>query len=96
MEQVEPSIADDLLQLVGWIDLPIDVALEKIMPMGNLPESLKDWEGISPWIVPSIVWSLYAFLRSPHDYWKTICTAIAGGGDADTTLASVIKKAESQ
>jgi len=26
-------------------------------------------------------------LRTPEDYWETICTAIAGGGDVDTTAA---------
>jgi ADP-ribosylglycohydrolase len=30
---------------------------------------------------------LYAFLRSPDDYWETICTAIAVGGDTDTMAA---------
>jgi len=34
-----------------------------------------------------VLWSLYAFLRTPEDYWATICTAIAVGGDVDTTAA---------
>ena len=34
-----------------------------------------------------MLWSLYAFLRTPEDYWATICTAIAVGGDVDTTAA---------
>jgi ADP-ribosylglycohydrolase len=38
-------------------------------------------------VVPSVLWSLYAFLRSPDDYWETIRTAIAVGGDVDTTAA---------
>jgi len=87
VEQVEPSVAAHLLELIDWVDLPTDKALQQIMPLGNPPESLKDWEGISPWVVPSILWSLYAFLHSPNDYWQTICTAIGGGGDADTTAA---------
>ena len=45
------------------------------------------WESIAPFVVPSVLWSLYAFLRSPEDYWETICTAIAVGGDVDTTAA---------
>ncbi len=43
--------------------------------------------GVSPFVVPSVAWSLYAFLRSPDDYWETICTAIAIGGDTDTLAA---------
>ena len=95
VEQVEPSSRDgagnlfaaDLLQLVDWVDLPINEALEQVMPMGSPPDSLKDWEGISPWVVPSVLWSLYSFLHSQNDYWQTACTAISGGGDADTTAA---------
>ncbi len=45
------------------------------------------WEGISPFVTPSVLWALYSFLRSPDDYWETICTAIAVGGDVDTTAA---------
>ena len=42
---------------------------------------------ISPFVVPSVLWSLYSFLRSPDDYMTAIRTAISGGGDADTTAA---------
>lgn len=35
----------------------------------------------------SVLWSLYAFACTPDDYWTTICTAIAVGGDVDTTAA---------
>ncbi len=38
-------------------------------------------------VTGSVCWSLYAFLRSPDDYWETICTAIGAGGDTDTTAA---------
>jgi len=84
---IEPSFAMSLQQLAAWTDLPIDAALERIAPMGNPSDSLEGWEGISPWVVPSVLWSLYSFLRSPQDYWQTICTAISGGGDTDTTAA---------
>ena len=80
-------MADYLIQLKDWIKLPVDQALAHIAPLGDPPSSLDDWEGISPWIVPSILWPLYAFLSSPDDYRTTICTAIAGGGDTDTTAA---------
>jgi ADP-ribosylglycohydrolase len=38
-------------------------------------------------VTPSVVWSLYAFLRTPDDYWATVCTAIGVGGDTDTMAA---------
>jgi ADP-ribosylglycohydrolase len=37
--------------------------------------------------VPSVIWSLYAFGRSPDDYWETVCVAVAAGGDTDTMAA---------
>jgi ADP-ribosylglycohydrolase len=45
------------------------------------------WLGISAFVTPSLAWSLYAFLRTPDDYWATICTAIGVGGDTDTMAA---------
>ena len=45
------------------------------------------WQGISAFVLPSVAWSLYAFLRTPDDYWATVCTAIAVGGDTDTMAA---------
>jgi ADP-ribosylglycohydrolase len=44
-------------------------------------------DSISAFVIPSVLWSLYAVLRTPDDYWQTLCTAIAGGGDTDTTAA---------
>jgi ADP-ribosylglycohydrolase len=34
-----------------------------------------------------VLWSLYSFLKNPDDYRETIRTAIAVGGDVDTTAA---------
>ena len=46
-----------------------------------------EWKGISAFVISSVLWSLYSFLRTPDDYWETICTAIGVGGDVDTTAA---------
>jgi ADP-ribosylglycohydrolase len=46
-----------------------------------------EWKGIPGFVVCSVLWSLYAFLKTPDDYWGTICTAISAGGDTDTTAA---------
>ncbi|MBA3496319.1 MAG: ADP-ribosylglycohydrolase family protein, partial [Gemmatimonadales bacterium] len=51
------------------------------------PGHAEQWRGISAHVVPSVAWSLYAFLRSPDDYWTAVCTAIAVGGDTDTMAA---------
>lgn len=45
------------------------------------------WDRISPYVLPSVLWSLYAYLHTPDDFWETICTAVSPGGDVDTTGA---------
>ncbi len=74
-------------QLVEWISLPPDQAADLISHAGLGAGSKDDWEGITPFVTSSVMWSLYSFLRTPEDYWETICTAIAVGGDVDTTAA---------
>lgn len=80
------SFADDLVALVDWVALAPAKAAEVIRVAGSIGAD-SAWDGISPFVVPSVLWSLYAFLRTPNDYWETICTAIAVGGDVDTTAA---------
>ena len=62
-------------------------AARHVHASGLDPAHSQKWHGISAFVTPSVLWSLYAFLRSPDDYWETICTAIAVGGDTDTMAA---------
>ena len=84
-------LADALLRLETIVALPINAAFQEISGTGtdkNQPyDRPENWVGITPFVTESILWSLYAFLSSPTDYWQTICTAISGGGDVDTTAA---------
>lgn len=87
---VEPqhsAVATYLQQLIEWVTWPPDRAVEPIRTAGVDPTYRDRWQGISPFVTCSVLWSLYAFLRSPDDYWQTIGTAIAVGGDVDTTAA---------
>lgn len=81
------DFAIKLAQLADCVDLPIDEALDQIAPLGLAPEQVGDWDRISPFVIPSVIWSLYSFLRTPDDYWQAIRTAIRVGGDVDTTAA---------
>ena len=84
---IEESVASGLQQLTQWLALPPDRAVNFISRTGLIPGYSDDWQGISPFVTPSVLWSLYSFLKSPENYWETICTAIAVGGDVDTTAA---------
>jgi ADP-ribosylglycohydrolase len=82
------EFAELLRQLKEWIKFPPEEAIEYIGPAGRALDFREDgWPGISPFVVPSVLWSLYAFLRHPDDYWRAIHVAIGAGGDVDTTAA---------
>ena len=81
------SVAVAIRDLAEWITLGPDAAARHVHESGLDPAHMDRWRGISAFVTPSVLWSLYAFLRSPDDYWETICTAIAVGGDTDTIAA---------
>jgi len=85
--RIKAPFADDLMRLSGWVNLPPEQAVSHISRVGLERKLDEGWDEITPFVVPSVLWSLYSFLRSPDDYWQTICTAIAVGGDVDTTAA---------
>jgi ADP-ribosylglycohydrolase len=86
-EKIEPSVAAGLRRLDHWVSLPPEEAVIGIAATGPDPDRIGDWAGISPFVTSSVLWSLYCFLRTPEEYWETVCAAIAVGGDVDTTAA---------
>jgi ADP-ribosylglycohydrolase len=87
VQEIDPSFAFGVRQLPGWVPLLPEEAVELISQVGLEPGYSDGWRGISPFVVSSVLWSLYSFLKSPEDYQETISTAIAVGGDVDTTAA---------
>lgn len=86
-DAIEPAFAGELRRLPDWLALPPAEAGPLIARAGLQPGFSDRWDGISPFVTSSVIWSLYCFLRTPDDYWETMCTAIAVGGDVDTTAA---------
>jgi len=84
---IEPSVSAGMRELIDWVPLPMEEAADRISGLGLDSTSAADVNGISPFVTSSVLWSLYSFLRTPDDYWETICTAIVVGGDVDTTAA---------
>jgi ADP-ribosylglycohydrolase len=85
-EQDDGSVAEAIRGLAEWSSLHPTEAAQHIHQSGLDPAHPR-WQGISAFVTPSVVWSLYAFLRSPDDFWETICTAVGVGGDTDTMAA---------
>ncbi len=86
-QTADASFAAELIKLESWLELGPAEAGPVIAKVGLQPGFSDRWDGISPFVTSSVLWSLYSFLRSPEDYWGTVCTAIAVGGDVDTTAA---------
>jgi ADP-ribosylglycohydrolase len=78
-----------MAQLLEW--LPEGVGKSPFEVLARLKSISQDqteqWDGISPFVTESVMWSVYAFLSSSDDYWQAVCTALVVGGDVDTTGA---------
>ena len=83
----DASVAGAIRGLEDWVSLEPVAAARHVHEAGLDPAHMDRWQGISAYVTPSVLWSLYAFLRSPDDYWETICVAIGVGGDTDTMAA---------
>ncbi len=83
-EREDHSVAVAVRGIASWLDLAPAEAAGRLHQSGLDPRYHDRWSGISAFVTPSVVWSLYAVLRSPDDYWATVCTAIGVGGDTDT------------
>jgi ADP-ribosylglycohydrolase len=82
----DESFSHAIRGVAGWVSLQPEAAARRLHERG-LDGGHPEWRGISAFVVPSVLWSLYAFLRSPDDYWETICTAVSVGGDTDSMAA---------
>jgi ADP-ribosylglycohydrolase len=83
----DPLLAEALSEMAGWLCLaPAEVFL-RVCQVGKPPARYNGWQGITPFVTHSVLWSLYAFLVYPESYGEAICLAMSAGGDVDTTAA---------
>jgi ADP-ribosylglycohydrolase len=87
VRQEDKDVADALVRLADWAGLPPEPAARRLHELELDPCGDCVRLGLSPFVTSTVVWALYSFLRSPDDYWTTICTAIRIGGDTDTLAA---------
>ena len=84
---LHPGFAAAVRRLTEWVGEPPAVAVGEIARAGLAPDYRDGWRGISPFVMGSVLWALYAYLRTPDEPWSVYWTAIAVGGDVDTTAA---------
>jgi ADP-ribosylglycohydrolase len=87
VEFFDPILAAAIQNIPRWLNESPATVADEVSKVGIEHGFENEWHGISPFVTGSVLWSIYSFLRSPYDYMESICTAIAVGGDVDTTAA---------
>jgi ADP-ribosylglycohydrolase len=85
--EVDAEMAAALSAMSAWIGRRPAAALRAALAHGGEVAGPPRAQGIPAHVIPSVLWSVFAFLRAPDDYWATVTTAIWPGGDTDTTAA---------
>jgi len=79
-----PEFADYVRKLPEWLAGPEDEAVAEIARAGQ-PQFARGV--ITPFVLPTVLASLYAFLRSPTGFCESLTFVIRLGGDVDSTGA---------
>ena len=80
-----PEFADRVRELREWLALTETAALEAIVADGGRAKGRGF--GVPVRVEPTVLASLYVFLKSPGDYLATMDRALRVGGDVDTVAA---------
>lgn len=74
-------------ELPRWIALEPAEALPHIYAAGEPDIGPRRPKWVTAYVVPTVLCSLYCFLKSPRNYPDTVVGAIRAGGDTDTAAA---------
>jgi ADP-ribosylglycohydrolase len=86
--RIEPSLSSSLRQMEELLAGTWEHAAEEISRIGLPPGVDSQWRGgISAFVVSSVLWALYAYMKHPDSYAEAVALAIRAGGDVDTTAA---------
>lgn len=90
LEDIVPGRGEDgardfisyLLQIPEWLRMSEELAMPDIARAGQ-DDSFGTF--VSPFVLPSVLISLYAFLRCPEDFCGSLAIAYRAGGDINST-----------
>jgi ADP-ribosylglycohydrolase len=83
---ISPEFAQYINKLPHWLGMEEDQARWEIAAAGwRKVEDKLDY--ITPFVIPTVLISLYHFLKNPADFCGNIKQVILAGGDVDTTAA---------
>jgi len=87
--KVDAEFAGHVRWLADILPVQPDAAAPMVAGRGRREGYSDEWHGISPFVVPSVLWSLYCYLRAGEEdlFMDAVRIAIRAGGDVDTTAA---------
>jgi len=89
VREVDEGFADHIEWLGGQLSRTPEELAPLVRRRGVAPGFDDGWTGISPFVVGSVLWALYAVLKADEadPYLDAVRIAIRVGGDVDTTAA---------
>lgn len=88
---MDQALSEGVRSMPALLSASEDDAATWIAKAGTAPagsaHKFEQWHGISPFATPSVLFALYAFLRSPRDADAVLRCSVAVGGDVDTVAA---------
>jgi ADP-ribosylglycohydrolase len=90
VQDLDPLLAHHLTDdMPRWLEM--DDPDAEIAKAGNPPHGsghhFSRWHGISPFATPSVLYALYAYLKTPLQPEQILARSVAVGGDVDTVAA---------
>ncbi len=84
---IDGAFASEIERLPQLLRFDALAASRIIARVGSAPLGPRDWPGISPFVMPSVLMALFAVMRCDDDFRKCMEIALKAGGDTDTVAA---------
>lgn len=84
---IDPPFGAEIERLAQLARFEPQRAVRVIARAGLPPMTRNEWPGISPFVIPSVLMALYAFLRERDDFRACMEIVLRAGGDVDTVAA---------
>lgn len=87
----DSRLAEGVRAMPGWLGqdpaaVGAEIAAWSAPPLDSA-HGFERWHGISPFATPSVLYALFAYLRTPNDAEQVLRMAVSVGGDVDTVAA---------
>lgn len=82
-----PEFAELITDIPRYLSLSERDALPAMGMLGFDEPPAFELDGITPYVVPTVLSSFYCFLKTPFDYGRTVERCLRAGGDVDTTAS---------